>query len=98
MKKGLLLFDPAGRVPRRRIPALLRPGALCILAGLLGPATLLAQQTFPVNGVADPRTNCYAFTHATLVKDPQTTLADATLVIREGRIVAAAPGAPVPPD
>ncbi|PUZ19983.1 amidohydrolase [Chitinophaga costaii] len=80
------------------MPALLWPGGFCVLAGLLWPSVMQAQQTFPVNGVADPRINCYAFTHATLVKDPQTTLANATLVIREGRIVTAAPGAAVPLD
>ena len=32
---------------------------LCIFAN--------AQVTSPVNGVSDPRTNCYAFTNATLV-------------------------------
>jgi len=57
-----------------------------------------AQTTFPVNGVADPRVGCYAFTHATLVKDGQTTLADATLVIRDGLIVSAGPSAAVPKD
>lgn len=98
MKKGFSFFAPAGTQPRRRKPVLLRPGAIGALCGLLFPAALLAQQTFPVNGVADPRTNCYAFTHATLVKDPQTTLTDATLVIRDGKIVAAAPGVPVPKD
>jgi imidazolonepropionase-like amidohydrolase len=57
-----------------------------------------AQSTFPVNGVADPREGCYAFTHATLVKDGATTISDATLVIRDGVIVAAGAGATVPKD
>ena len=48
-----------------------------------------AQTTFPVNGVADPREGCYAFIHATVVKDGQTTLSDATLIIRDGLIVSA---------
>ena len=47
-----------------------------------------AQQTYPVNGVADNRSNYFAFINATLVKDPQTTLQNATLVIKNGRIVA----------
>src|SRR5689334_9124364 len=33
-----------------------------------------AQETFPVNGVKDIRSDCFAFTNATIVKDPQTTL------------------------
>ncbi|HVU99382.1 MAG TPA: amidohydrolase family protein [Puia sp.] len=58
-----------------------------------------AQTTFPVNGVADQREHCYAFTHATLVKDGATTLIDATLVIRDGLVVAANTGqVPIPKD
>ena len=57
-----------------------------------------AQSTFPVNGVADPREHCYAFTHATIVKDGATTLTDATLVIRDGLIVSAGPGGAIPKD
>lgn len=48
-----------------------------------------AQVTFPENGIADPRHGHYAFTNATLVKDATTTISNATLVIRDGRIVAA---------
>jgi imidazolonepropionase-like amidohydrolase len=58
----------------------------------------VAQTTFPVNGVADPREHCYAFTHATIVKDGATTLSDATLVIRDGLIVGAGTGLAVPKD
>ncbi|HTR30540.1 MAG TPA: amidohydrolase family protein [Puia sp.] len=57
-----------------------------------------AQSTFPVNGVADPREHCYAFTHATIVKDAGTTLADATLVIRDGLIAGAGAGVAIPKD
>ena len=58
-----------------------------------------AQTTFPVNGVADQREHCYAFTHATLIKDGATTLIDATLVIRDGSVVAANTGqVPIPKD
>jgi imidazolonepropionase-like amidohydrolase len=46
-----------------------------------------AQETYPVNGIGDPRVDYFAFVHATIVKDPQTTLQDATLVIKQGKIV-----------
>lgn len=59
---------------------------------------VIAQSTFPVNGVADPKTDHYAFINATLVKDPQTTVQNATLVIKEGKIVAAGAGVSVPAD
>jgi imidazolonepropionase-like amidohydrolase len=57
-----------------------------------------AQTGFPVNGVADPRTGTYAFTNATIVKDPQTTVQNASLVIRDGKIVAVGAGITVPKD
>src|ERR1700754_3733931 len=57
-----------------------------------------AQTTFPVNGVADPREGCYAFIHATVVKDGQTTLSDATLIIRDRLIVTAGAAARVAKD
>jgi len=47
-----------------------------------------AQVTFPRNGVYDERPGLYAFTNATIVVDPQTTLEGATLLIRDGRIEA----------
>lgn len=72
---------------RMRKPKLLhRIAILGILLG--GNLSLLAQSTFPENGVADPRHGQYAFTNATIVKDGNTTLTNATLLIRDGRIVA----------
>lgn len=56
------------------------------------------QTTFPVNDVANPREGCYAFINATIVKDAQTTLQNATLVIRQGKIEAVGTGINVPKD
>ena len=55
-----------------------------------------AQTTFPENGVADPRHRHYAFTNATIVKDATTTLTNATLVVKDGKIVAIGEGVKVP--
>ncbi len=63
---------------------------------LTGTYAVYAQPTFPENGVADPRSGYFAFTHATVVKDASTTLQDATLVIRDGRILAVGTGLSVP--
>ncbi|OYW20555.1 MAG: amidohydrolase [Sphingobacteriales bacterium 12-47-4] len=63
---------------------------------LLFPMFLGAQTTFPVNGVAEPTDKAYAFTNATIVKDATTTLENATLVIKQGRIVAVGTGIAVP--
>ncbi len=65
---------------------------------LLANNALKAQVTFPANDVANPREGCYAFTNATLVKDAQTTIQNATLVIRQGKIEAAGTGATIPKD
>ena len=58
----------------------------------------MAQETFPVNGVADQRSDYFAFTNATIVKDPQTTLQNATLVIKQGKIIAVGANIAVPKD
>jgi imidazolonepropionase-like amidohydrolase len=57
-----------------------------------------AQTTFPVNDIANPREECYAFVHATIVKDPQTTLQNATMIIRKGKIEAIGTQVPLPKD
>jgi imidazolonepropionase-like amidohydrolase len=46
-----------------------------------------AQQTFPRNGAYDERPARYAFTNATIVVDPQTTIIKGTLLIENGKIV-----------
>jgi imidazolonepropionase-like amidohydrolase len=55
-----------------------------------------AQPTFPENGTADPRHGYYAFTNATIVKDAGTTLSNATMIIKDGKIVSVGAALPVP--
>src|SRR5688572_21732936 len=76
------------------------PGKFLFLLGLIFMihTASMSQVTFPVNGIADPQVKCFAFTNATIVKDAQTTLAKATLVIREGKIVAAGTSVTIPKD
>ena len=57
---------------------------------------IMAQPTFPENGVADPRHGYYAFTNATIVKDGSTTLSNATMIVKDGKIVSVGPGLKVP--
>ena len=55
-----------------------------------------AQETFPVNGVRDDRIKVYAFTNATIFRDYRTKLEKATLIIREGKVVAVGTGSSIP--
>jgi imidazolonepropionase-like amidohydrolase len=57
-----------------------------------------AQVTYPLNDVANPKADCYAFTNATIVKDAQTTLTGATLVIKNGKITAVGNNVTIPAD
>ena len=57
-----------------------------------------SQITASINGVADVRNVTYAFTNATIVKDAQTTLSNATLIIKMGKIVAVGNGIAIPSD
>ncbi len=59
---------------------------ILILALLVCGWATFAQETFPRNDVKDVRTGQYAFTNATIIVDPQTTLQNATLLIKNGKI------------
>lgn len=59
---------------------------------------LIAQQTYPANDIANPRSGYYAFTHATIVKDAKTTLTNATLLVKQGRIEAVGANLPIPKE
>ncbi|MBN8578354.1 MAG: amidohydrolase family protein [Cytophagales bacterium] len=55
-----------------------------------------AQETFPRNDVKDNRAGLFAFTNATIVVDAQTTLQNATLLIKGSRIEQVGTGLTVP--
>ncbi len=56
-----------------------------------------AQETFPVNGVADGNPNYDAFTNATIIVDYKTKLENATLLIQRGKIIEAGENIKFPP-
>lgn len=68
-----------------------------ILVGLIS-LTSFAQSTFPVNGVVDERDKIFAFTNAMLVVDTSTTISNATLLIRNGKIIEVGTGVIIPKD
>jgi hypothetical protein len=65
---------------------------------LFSTFALHAQQTFPTAAPSDPREGCYAFTKATIYTDYKTRVEGATLIIRQGRVVACGPAAQIPRD
>jgi len=67
-----------------------------ISAFLLIIQSAFAQVTVPVNGVQDKREKNYAFIHATIVKDDETTIPDGTLLTRNGKIEAVGAALPIP--
>lgn len=70
-----------------------------VLFLLISTCQLLnAQTTFPANDVANPKEGNYVFTNASIVKDAQTTLQNATLIIRQGKIVAVGNNLAIPKD
>ena len=60
---------------------------LIIFFSFIIPGVLVAQETFPVNGVADNNHVYDAFTNAIIFVDFQTKLDKATLLIKDGKIV-----------
>ena len=60
---------------------------IIFFAFLVTSLQLNAQITYPVNDVANPREGCYAFINATIIKDAQTTLQNASMIIRKGKIM-----------
>ncbi|MEI8060306.1 MAG: amidohydrolase, partial [Ferruginibacter sp.] len=57
-----------------------------LLVFVMNTLQMHSQATFPANDVANPKEGSYAFINATIVKDAQTTLPNATLIIRQGKI------------
>jgi hypothetical protein len=60
--------------------------------------SLFAQPTFPVNGVGDERETTYAFKNATIVKNAQQQISNATMLVRNGKIIAIGTMVTVPTD
>ncbi|MEM7552389.1 MAG: amidohydrolase family protein [Bacteroidota bacterium] len=67
-----------------------------ILLCLVLPVISNAQETFPINGVNDDRLEIYALTNATIHKDYQTVIEQATLLIEKGTIKAVGKSVEIP--
>lgn len=65
-----------------------------LLISLLGES--IAQETFPRNDVRDKREGAYALTNGTVVVDYKTTISNATLLIRNGKVEKVGAGLSIP--
>ncbi|MEP7142467.1 MAG: amidohydrolase family protein, partial [Ferruginibacter sp.] len=65
---------------------------------LITSLSIYAQNTYPVNDVANPREGCYAFINATITRNAQTTLQNASMVIRQGKIESIGVALSIPKD
>ena len=61
-------------------------------------AAAFAQETFPINGVRDVRANVYAFINATVIQNEQNKIENATLIIKQGKIVAVGATVAIPKE
>jgi imidazolonepropionase-like amidohydrolase len=93
--QGILGFNAIDyTLTTHRKSSLRRRALLLALLGLGAALPSWAQPgTYPRNGVYDQRPGLYAFTHATIQVDYQTKISDATLLIREGKVVGVGPSA-----
>jgi imidazolonepropionase-like amidohydrolase len=57
-----------------------------VFAFVISVLQINAQSTFPLNDVASPKEGSYAFINATIFKDAQNSIPNATMLIRQGKI------------
>ncbi len=58
----------------------------------------IAQESFPINGIRDIRAGLYAFTNATIVQNEKNKIENATLLIKQGKIIAVGISVTIPKD
>lgn len=69
---------------------------LLLCLSLTTSFSLLAQTTFPKNGVQDKDATVYAFTNATIYVSASNVVENATLLVQEGRVIGVGAGLAVP--
>ena len=83
---------------RKLLRALPLRRPLVLLAATFLVSITHAQPTFPVNGISGEKPTTFAFTNATLVTNEKTTITAATLLVKDGKILAAGTNVSVPKD
>ncbi|ULQ52836.1 amidohydrolase family protein [Flavihumibacter fluvii] len=73
-------------------------GLMLLITALFLVSLTYAQPTFPVNGISGEKPTTYAFTNATIITNEKTTLPVATLLVKDGRIIAAGTNVSIPKD
>ncbi len=59
---------------------------------------VIGQVTYPINDIANPKDGCYAFINATIIVDDKTSMQNATLIIRKGKIESVGTNNSLPKD
>jgi len=90
ISKTVPIFDHNFKIVRLNI-------ALALIGMLISQA-LISQVTFPQNGVWDSRQSHYAFTNAKIFLDADRILDSASLIIKEGKIIAVGKDLKIPGD
>mgnify|MGYP000903401473 CR=1 FL=1 len=70
----------------------------CLLPAVSGISTLDASETLRPPGHRPVESGVHALTGARVVTEPGRELENAVIILRDGRVAAVGPGAPVPPD
>jgi len=65
---------------------------------LVSASAAISQETYPVNGVHDPRHITHAFINATIFISPEKRLDSSVLIVEDGKITAVGKGVEVPKD
>ncbi len=78
------------------MPHILRFPIITILSVFYASLFAQTETTFPTNGPDDYREHIHAFTNATIYKDYKTKIENATLVIKDGKVVDAGTNVTIP--
>ncbi len=89
---------PANKFNIKKVRSLYMPKILLVIFAAFFYSCAYSQVTFPVNGIAEPSEGSYAFTNATIYKNAQQVLNNATLLIRNKKIVDVGAAITIPKD
>jgi imidazolonepropionase-like amidohydrolase len=75
---------------------MIRRFSLLVVFAVIVISAAKGQTTFPINGIQDKDAAVYAFTNATVHVDAKTVYENATLLVKEGRVIGVGAGISIP--